>query len=310
MKAVYKNTLKIALTLVVVGVAYYFAVAKLPNENLTTAEIVAQYQYTASEFEPIYQNQTEFAQEFTFAGYDGETVYGKIAWPKTKEAKHPLLIGIHAMGRSYPRWFQDSLKGRPTVTSVDKITESALAKGFAVVAIDSRFHGKRKVAEKSLRVIWNNMHYFGDKSDYQDMVVKTAIDNRSLLDWLENHDRIDATDITVAGYSMGGQVSLLMGAVDDRIKNVIAIVPPYVDNRIAAASPHNVVHLMEDKRVLFIYGENDDVASPQENKRIFDKISTNDKQLVELDADHILPLNYVQIISEWLGESQSRRLLQ
>ena len=35
------------------------------------------------------------------------------------------MIGIHAMGRSFPRWWNENVKGNPTVTHVNKLTEFA-----------------------------------------------------------------------------------------------------------------------------------------------------------------------------------------
>lgn len=300
MKVIYKRILAGFVLLSSVAGCYYLFIAKLPVEQLTSEQISLKYQYESSFSNFHISDKILGSREFTFTAYDGGKVFGQIMLPSIKQEKYPVLIGIHAMGRSYPRWFKGSLKGRPTVTSVNKITEHALKKGYAVVAIDARFHGKRKVQDKPLRKIWNNLHYFGNKTDYENMIVKTVIDNRTLLDWIETQDYLDAEDISVAGYSMGGQASLIIAAIDTRIDDVIAIVPPFVNNTVAAVSPYNLAHKIDDGRVLFIYGENDDVASPEENKMVFDAISAKDKKLLGYDADHILPENYVNAVSAWL----------
>lgn len=300
MKVIYKRTLTgLGLLLVVAGF-YYFLVAKLPVEKLTPEQINMKYQYQTSFSDFDISDEPLESREFTFTAYDGDKVFGQIMLPKIKQDKYPVLIGIHAMGRSYPRWFNESVNGRPTVTSVNKITEHALEKGYAVVAIDARFHGKRKAEEKSLRSIWNDLHFFGDKTDYENMVLKTVIDNRTLVDWIETQDYLDAENISVAGYSMGGQVSLILAAVDNRIDDVIAVVPPFINNTVAAVSPYNLVPQIDDGSILFIFGEKDDVASLAENKMVFNAISTKDKELLAYDADHILPENYVNAIGAWL----------
>jgi dienelactone hydrolase len=190
------------------------------------------------------------------------------------------------------------LKGRPTVTKVDKLARVALLKGYAVIAIDARFHGKRKIKGKSLRKIWNNLHYFGDKFDYQLMIVNTVIDNRTLVDWIATQPQLDANRITLAGYSMGGQVALLMGAVDNRVKKIISVVPPFIDNKVAIASPLNLVSKIDTARVLTIYGEYDDVATPIQNQLIFENIASTDKQIVSFEEDHILPIDYVDVVDK------------
>lgn len=300
MKVIYKRILTGLGLLSVVAGSYYLLVAKLPVEQLTPRQINEKYQYQSSFSNFDISNERLESREFTFTAYDREKVFGQIMLPSVKREKYPVLIGIHAMGRSYPRWFNDSVKGRPTVTNVNKITELALNKGYAVVAIDARFHGKRKVQDKSLRKIWNDLHYFGDKTDYENMILKTVIDNRTLVDWIETQDYLDAKDISVAGYSMGGQASLILAAVDNRVGDVITIVPPFINNTVAAVSPYNLAHQIDKGRVLFIYGEKDDVASPEENVMVFDAISTKDKKLLGYDADHILPEDYVDAIGAWL----------
>lgn len=300
MKIIYKRILTGLVLLSVVAGSYYLLVAKLPVEQLTPEQINGKYQYQSSFSDFDITHELLESREFTFTAYDGEMVFGQIMLPSVKQEKYPVLIGIHAMGRSYPRWFNDSLKGRPTTTSVNKITELALAKGYAVIAIDARFHGKRKVEDKPLTSIWNNLKFFGDKTDYENMVLKTVIDNRTVLDWIETQDYLDAENISVAGYSMGGQASLILAAVDSRVDDVIAVVPPFIHNTVAAVSPYNLVQQIDDGRVLFIYGEKDDVASVEENEMVFDAISTKDKKLLALDAGHILPENYVNTVGEWL----------
>lgn len=300
MKVIYKRIFAGFVFLSAVASAYYLLVAKLPVEQLTPEQINVKYQYQSSFSSFDISHEQLASREFTFTAYDGEMVFGQIMLPSVKQEKYPVLIGIHAMGRSYPRWFKDSIKGRPTVTSVNKITELALEKGYAVVAIDARFHGKRKEEDKPLSSIWNNLKFFGDKTDYENMIVKTVIDNRTLIDWIETQDYLDAGNISVAGYSMGGQASLLLAAVDNRINDVVAVVPPFINNTVATVSPYNLVHQIDDGRVLFIYGEKDDVATLEENKMVFDAISTKDKTLRGYNAEHILPETYVNVVSAWL----------
>lgn len=283
-----------------IAAIYYFGVAKLPQQTMTQAEIVDKYQYfnTFSNFKVL--SEVGNSRSFSFRAFDGELIHGQIQLPEQKRDSYPVLVGLHAMGRSYPRWFKDELKGRPTVTKVDKLTKMALSKGYAVVAIDARFHGKRKIEGKSLRRIWNNLHYFGDKFDYQQMIVNTVTDNRTLLDWIATQPELDANRITLAGYSMGGQVALLMGAVDNRVKQIISVVPPFMDNKVAIVSPLNLVSKINAARVLVIYGEHDDVASPEQNQLIFDNITSTHKQIVSFAEDHILPIEYVEVVGNWL----------
>lgn len=114
-----------------VGLIYYVAIARLPQEDFSQSQILAAYNYQTSysNFEVV--SSIDRSREFTFNGFDGEAVYGQVTLPDVGTPPYKVLVGVHAMGRSYPRWFNDALKGRPTITLVNKITEQALQKGYA-----------------------------------------------------------------------------------------------------------------------------------------------------------------------------------
>lgn len=131
---------------------------------------------------------------------------GRISYPqdpKTIQIPVPVLIGAHAMGRSQIRWWQDSFKDRATFEQTDKITAMALAKGYAVVAIDARHHGLRKDPDLSVVDIIDNLHWWGERELYETMLVDTVRDHRVLLDWLVQQPMLDKNNIKLAGYSMG-----------------------------------------------------------------------------------------------------------
>ena len=109
----------------------------------------------------------------------------------------------------------------------------------------------------------NDLHFFGDKSTYEEMIVNTVRDYRVLLDWLESQNRIDSRNIVMAGYSMGGQVALLTASVDDRVNGVVSIVPPYLDDKVALVAPKNVVSLLDSAQVLLITSDDDENASEE-----------------------------------------------
>lgn len=76
--------------------------------------------------------------------------------------------------------------------------------------------------------------------------------------------------------------------------------PPFIDNKVAIVSPLNLVSKINTARVLVIYGEHDDVASPEQNQLIFDNITSTHKQIVSFSEDHILPIEYVEVVGNWL----------
>jgi len=230
---------------------------------------------------------------FTYKSYDGEMVNGQISYPEEKSENYPVLIGISAMGRSYTRWWTESFKGRPTVTQVNKITELANSNGYVVVSIDARYHGKRKNPERTLASIMNDLHFFGDKRDYEAMIRDTVLDHRVLLDWIEQQENLDKNVIKVAGYSMGGQIGLILASIDERVTEVISIVPPFIDDKTALVAPKNVISLLGDKPVLLITADSDENASVKENDYLYDLMPGINKERIDFEGGHILPDGYV-----------------
>jgi dienelactone hydrolase len=278
---------------------WYFFIA-LDTQVMSQQEIIAAYDYEPENRDLILTEISERKFQFSYTSFDGDVVNGQISYPLKHNESYPVLIGVAAMGRSYVRWWTDSVDGRPTVTSVNKITELADSKGYVVVSIDARYHGTRKDPDLPLGAIMNDLHYFGDRTYYQAMVRDTVLDHRVLLDWIEQQDNLDISQVTIAGYSMGGQISLLLGALDERISTVIAIVPPWIDDKIAMVAPKNLVSLLQDKPVLLITASRDEEASASENEQLFALISSSQKQRHDIAGSHILPAEYVDLLIDWL----------
>ena len=279
---------------------FWYTFIALDAQAMSQQEIVSAYEYIPEKRELDLTEIAERTFQFSYTSFDGDVVNGQISYPRQHSESYPVLIGVAAMGRSYVRWWTDSVDGRPTVTNVNKITELADAKGYVVVAIDARYHGTRKDPDRPLSAIMNDLHYLGDRTDYQAMVRDTVLDHRVLLDWIEQQDNLDIDKVTIAGYSMGGQISLLLGALDERISTIIAIVPPWIDDKIAMVAPKNLVSMLQDKPVLLITASRDEEASAKENEQLFALISSSRKQRHDIEGSHILPVEYVDLLVDWL----------
>jgi cephalosporin-C deacetylase-like acetyl esterase len=162
-----------------------------------------------------------------------------------------------------------------------------------VVSIDARFHGKRKSPERPLSSIMDDLHFFGDKVYYEVMIKDMVLDHQILLDWIEQQDNLNNNQITAAGYSMGGQISLILASIDKRIKKVISIVPPIIDDKTALVVPKNFISLLKDQQVLFVTADDDENAMEKENDYIYHLIPTSGKERIQFAGGHILPENYV-----------------
>lgn len=292
------------LTVALIMFAIWYFFISLKDNPLSQQFIVGSYDYPAVNTSTFELSELEpNSYKLSFHSYDGSLVNGQISFPLECNVRCPVLVGISAMGRNYNRWWVDSWKGRKTVTNVNELGRVALKNGYAVVAIDARYHGSRKDPDKTLASIMNDLHFFGDKSPYEEMIVNTVKDYRVLIDWLSANSRIDSENIVIAGYSMGGQISLLAASVDNRISSVVSIVPPSLDDKVAMVAPKNVVPLISASKLLLVTSDDDENASKAENKFLFDLIPTNDKKHYVFEGDHILPVSYVDSIEKWLIQS-------
>ena len=237
---------------------------------------------------------------FSFKSFDGAVVNGQISYPAIEKETYPVLVGISAMGRGYQRWWTDSFKGRPTVTRVNEIGRSATNKGYVVVAIDARYHGTRKDPNTPLSSIMNNLHFFGDKTDYESMIRDTVLDYRVLINWIRTQKKLDENDLNLVGYSMGAQIALLLGGLDSQINRIIAVAPPFLDDKTAAVAPKNLVSRIKKPSVLLITANDDEYSSREENQFLYQTIASRKKVHLTFSGGHILPANYIESLVDRL----------
>lgn len=239
------------------------------------------------------------ARTLRFRSFDGSENVGRIVYPANATGPVPLLAGLHALGRNHHRWFSPEFMQRPTIEQTDRITALALASGYAVLALDAREHGERKRPEHTARDIMRDLHWWGRREPYERMIIDTIKDYRVLLDWAAAQPGIDARRIRVAGYSMGGQMALLLGALDPRIEAVAAIVPPHLDDKVAAVSPQRLVAGLAGRKVWLLSADDDEYASAAHNQALFDALPGADKQHLRFPGGHLLPDGYTERLRPW-----------
>jgi dienelactone hydrolase len=267
--------------------------------SISPTELQARYAYK-EEFTPGEGHSLHIRMH----SFDGALFEGRIVYPSDPAQAmrpFPVLIGMHAMGRTHMRWWQAEFNGRPTIEQTHRITQLALQQGYAVVAIDARGHGERRhlgqphLAQRAMRA----MHWFGRRQAYEQMIIDTVRDHRVLLDWLVAQPHLDARRIMAAGYSMGAQGALLLAGLDDRVRSVAAMVPPHLGDNVAVVAPINLVAGLQGKRVWLLTGDEDDHASPKQNQTLFDAIPSQDKKHLRFESGHLLPMDYVEKLLDW-----------
>lgn len=270
--------------------------------SVSADELQARYAYKPA-VSPVPTGDAH-ALDFRLQGFDGALFHGRIVYPgdPARSARpFPVLIGLHAMGRSHMRWWQEELNGRPTIEQTHRITQMALKQGYAVVAIDARAHGQRRPLGQPhpAQRVMRDMHWLGQRQGYEQMIIDTVRDHRVLLDWLVSQPHLDARRISAAGYSMGAHVALLLAGLDERVHAVAAMVPPHLGDNVAAVAPIHLIEGLQGKRVWLLSGDADDHASPAQNQALFDAVPSVDKRHLRFPSGHLLPADYVEVLSDW-----------
>jgi dienelactone hydrolase len=303
--------------------ALWWALFALKPYDITPDQLAARYAHTTAHttataapaavqlgaLQRITVGETAaWASDFLMPSFDGAVANGRIVYPADPAllaAPRPVLLGMHAMGRSHVRWSQAEFKGRRTLENTHRLTEMALQQGYVVISLDAREHGDRKNVDKPLtaRELLRNLHWWGEREPYERLIVDTVKDWRVLLDWVAQQPQFDRSDIRAAGYSMGAQMALLLAGTDGRVSAVAAMVPPGLTNRVAVVAPLNVAPQLAGSRVWLLTADDDDHASVRENAALFEALPGAGKQHLRFAGGHLLPNDYVERLRPWLTEA-------
>lgn len=253
------------------------------------------------------------AFDLTLQSFDGAKAVGRIVFPedpaqRASGSRWPVLIAMHGLGRTHLRWWQDEFRGRPTIENTHRITPLALQQGFVVVALDARGHGVRRGNGPVPSELLENLHLWGAREPYERMIIDTVRDYRVLLDELARRPDLDATSAAAVGYSMGGQMALLLAGVDSRVQAVAAMVPPHLDQRVAAVAPINVAGQLSGRRVWLVTADDDEYASAKHNAALFATLPAEPQNRhLRHPGGHLLPAGYVDDLVPWLQAVLSGR---
>ncbi len=301
--------------------ALWWALFALKPYDISPAQLSALYQHRApayagpamqlGEVQAITVGSTPaWAVALRFASFDGDQAVGLIVYPEhpaqqDATARRPVLLALHAMGRTHWRWWQAEFKGRPTLEHTHLLAEQALQAGYAVLALDARRHGDRKDPQQPMLVrnLMTDLHLWGRREPYERLIVDTVKDYRVLLDWVQQQPQFDGTQVRAVGYSMGAQMALLLAGTDGRVHSVAAVVPPHLDNKVAAVAPLNVAPGLGQVAVWLLTADDDEYASAADNAALFAALPGTGGQHLRFAGGHLLPAAYVPALLPWLKQA-------
>jgi dienelactone hydrolase len=160
-------------------------------------------------------------EKFVFRNEVDTKVPGYIAIPEGKAGPFPAILTMHGHGSS-----KDSMFGYSK--SPQNVAEMLVRRGYVVLGIDNYFNGERRgkgpggdletlplMQELSLFKLnlWLGRTLWG-------MMLR---DEQIALDYLVSRSEVDPARIGSQGMSMGSTRAWWLGALDDRIKAVVAV---------------------------------------------------------------------------------------
>lgn len=236
-------------------------------------------------------------EKIIFSGMLGSRVPAYLALPKTRTGPVPIVLLLDGIQGSKERWFEpDSWPRGPLVT------DSLIAAGIGVLALDARYHGER-VAESDFRAPGLG------GSAFQELFLPTVIDYRRALDYLTTRTEVDTSRVGALGLSMGGMMTFALSALDPRIKVAVAGVTPltvFKDPAQVVVSPHTFVPFLRGIPVLMQMGRTDGFYNEPDVNSFYAMIPGTRKELVWYDSGHRLPPEYASRGVAWLRQHLGR----
>jgi dienelactone hydrolase len=227
-------------------------------------------------------------EKFAFDGWRGSRVPGLIAIPKAAPAPVPVILLVDGIGGWKERWWQQTSWNRGRV-----LIDSLIASGYAVVMIDAPASGERTYEND-----YETAEIFIRKpAQLRDLVLQNTIEHRRVLDYLATRSDIDTTRIGVAGLSLGGMMTFILGAVEPRIKaGVAGLTPLWRFGPVTSAATY-ASHV--EIPMLLLMGRTDSYYTPDDVAQVYALLGSRAKHLVWYDVGHRLPEAYAGASAEW-----------
>ncbi|MEM2248937.1 MAG: alpha/beta fold hydrolase [Candidatus Bathyarchaeia archaeon] len=234
-----------------------------------------------------------------FDSVNNERVPGLLMLPK-RDGKVPCVIFLHGYGGS-----KDDIR---------RVADVVAREGYALMAIDAKYHGERREIGKELFSPDINISVNG--------IIQTVIDLRRAVDYLETKPEIDIERVGYVGGSMGGILGAIFIGVEPRIKAAALIVAggnmslmireskhytmPKIREYIRRENvsyeelqrvldpidPINFIGYFSPRPIVFHLGKYDEDVPAESGRQLYERAG-EPKQVYWYDTGHNVPLDLV-----------------
>jgi len=233
-------------------------------------------------------------EKIVFDSFHGGKASGLLALPSKTEAPFPVVLLLHGVAGNKKQWLGDAF------THGGEVSTGLLENGYAVLALDAQYHGDRAVYNDYLDVD-EMIFQKGWGVRFANMLTQSVVDYRRMIDYLSARSDINSSRIGLLGYSMGGHMAFILGAVEERIQASVACVVPHMANMPMAASAF--ARDMGARPLLLMMGREDNFYTEDQAQALFDAVPGEKKSLKLFDSGHSLPVEYTTQTTQWLAEN-------
>ena len=233
-------------------------------------------------------------EKVVFSSFHDGKVPGLLALPTEGEAPFPVVLLLHGVTGNKEQWLDDDF------THGGEVSAGLLKQGFAVLALDAQYHGDRAVYNDYLDV-GEMIFKKGWGIRYANMLTQSVVDYRRAIDYLATRDDIDSSRIGLLGYSMGGHMAFILGAVEERIQATVACVVPHTAGMPMAASAF--ARDMGADPLLMMMARKDRFYTQDQANALFEAVPGNAKTMQFFDSGHSLPVEYTTQATQWLKKN-------
>ncbi|MEZ5557023.1 MAG: alpha/beta fold hydrolase [Pseudomonadales bacterium] len=230
-------------------------------------------------------------ERLVFRSFHDGLVPGILALPTRGEAPFPIVLLLHGLTGNKLQWLGDAF------THGGEVTAGLLEKGYAVLALDAQYHGQRSVYNDFVdpgEMVFQR----GWGVRYANLMTQTVVDYRRAIDYLATRGDVDVDRVGILGYSMGGHMSFILGAVEPRVRAVVACVVPATPGMPMRAS--QFARDLGERPLLLMMGRQDQFYTEAQAQALFDEVPGDEKSLQFFDSGHSLPGEYAARAVAWL----------
>jgi dienelactone hydrolase len=251
------------------------------------------------------ENEAYIREKIAFRGVRGDRIPGYLGLPKADLPSYPCVLLSHGWGSSKETWWVED-------TDQERLTKELLSSGFAVLTLDTEYHGERTFRndyDAPLSIVTKN----GGVNQYRELLVQSTLEYRRAIDYLTTRSEIDTTRIGILGYSLGGLITFILTGVDPRITVAVTCatlpVSDFYMNRIgldktatirmAPVAPQNFAPAIKQTSFLMLNGKTDHWGTLEEVRSLYELIASPSKELVLFESGHVLSVDYIPKAIKW-----------